>query len=81
MVSYIAGKIAPPGYSNHQAGVAIDFWQVRVKGHDIHNDTNADAIGLWKTTWFWAWLNQHAGEYGFLDFNKEPWHWALGRHG
>lgn len=81
MVRYISGKIAAPGYSNHQAGVAIDFWQERATGHDIHNDTQGAAISKWRETWFWDWLNAHAGNYGFLDFDKEPWHWALGVHG
>jgi hypothetical protein len=81
MVRYVSGKIAAPGYSNHQAGVAIDFWQERATGHDIHNDTQGEAISKWRETWFWDWLNAHADTYGFLDFDKEPWHWALGVHG
>jgi hypothetical protein len=35
----LGGRIAAPGYSNHQNGIAIDLWQERKKGHEVPNDS------------------------------------------
>jgi phosphatidylserine/phosphatidylglycerophosphate/cardiolipin synthase-like enzyme/LAS superfamily LD-carboxypeptidase LdcB len=71
----IPRRIAAPGYSNHQAGIAIDFRQV-LKGKDrIRNSTDRAAIQRWRTTWFYRWLQQHAARFGFQPYTAEPWHW------
>jgi hypothetical protein len=71
----IPRRIAAPGYSNHQAGIAIDFRQV-LKGTDrIRNSTARAAIERWRTTWFYRWLQQHAARFGFQPYTAEPWHW------
>ena len=67
---------APSGFSEHHTGLAIDI-----------NDTEE----RFKDTKAYAWLNEHAHEYGFeLSFPEdnaqglgfEPWHWRyVGKNG
>lgn len=63
--------IALPGYSEHETGLAIDF-----------NYVNQD----FESTAEYAWLSEHAREYGFVQrypkgkeeitgINVEPWHY------
>ena len=66
---------AAPGYSEHHTGRALDM-------------TTPDSQPLevaFEDTPAYAWLTQHAGEYGFKlsyprnnphGINYEPWHWA-----
>lgn len=64
---------ADQGYSEHQLGTTVDFTTVSSKG---------SLTGFDKTPAY-AWLTQHAHEYGFvLSYPKgntyyqyEPWHW------
>lgn len=64
----------PPGYSEHESGCAVDLTAPRSRAADA---------GFARTRAY-AWLTQHAGEYGFhlsyppdnphgIEF--EPWHW------
>jgi D-alanyl-D-alanine carboxypeptidase len=56
---------APPGYSPHEAGLAIDINNCtrRIRGKRIKTDT-------------YQWLKKHAKEYGFYQtISNEPWHW------
>jgi hypothetical protein len=69
----IPNRIAAPGYSNHQAGVAIDFLQERVKGSAISN--SYDAQQRWRSSWFYRWLRANASRFGFAPYEKEAWHW------
>lgn len=67
---------AAPGYSEHHTGRAVDL-------------TSPDSQPLevaFETTPAYAWLAQHAREYGFTlsyprnnphGINYEPWHWAF----
>ena len=71
----IPGKIAAPGYSNHQGGIAIDFWQVRTKGHGIPNESDDEDRCRWRQSWFHGWLRTHAAAYGFQPLATEEWHW------
>jgi D-alanyl-D-alanine carboxypeptidase-like protein len=41
----LTGRIAAPGHSNHQGGIAIDFWQERAKGHRIENKSDETSRG------------------------------------
>ncbi|MES2883899.1 MAG: M15 family metallopeptidase [Pseudomonadota bacterium] len=66
---------APPGYSEHHAGHAVDIG-------------SADCGPLeeaFEHTAAFAWLTQHAGAFGFVmsyprgnaeGFSYEPWHWC-----
>ena len=67
---------AYPGFSEHHTGRAIDFGSP-----DCEHFTEA-----FETTKEFAWLNSHAGQYGFaLSYPRlnthgivfEPWHWRL----
>ena len=64
---------ADQGYSEHQLGSAVDF--TTQKG--------GDNLGTFEKSAGFAWLQQHAFEYGFIlsypkgntYFTFEPWHW------
>jgi hypothetical protein len=71
----IGGRIAAPGFSNHQAGIAVDLWQERIPGHRISNDTDPASRARWRGTWFHKWLVAHAAEHGFQPLATEEWHW------
>ncbi len=69
---------APPGYSEHQTGYAIDLTDGHFPKQDITYDFD-------KTDAF-RWLNLHAKEFGFeMSFPEnnsqgvsyEPWHWRF----
>lgn len=77
---YVGVRVAAPGFSNHQGGIAVDF-ALRLKPTA---SAGADGTGLgpstaqadpWKESWFWQWLNRRAGEFGFVAYLPEPWHW------
>ncbi len=66
---------APPGYSEHSTGFAIDIGDATQRETDFETDfENTDAFG---------WLKKNAAKFHFkLSFNKdnkyidyEPWHW------
>lgn len=69
---------APPGYSEHHTGRAIDI-------------TTPDEPELeisFEATAAFAWLTEHAGQFGFVmsyprgnrcGFQYEPWHWYYQR--
>ncbi len=69
-------RIAPPGCSEHEAGLAMDITRKGVWG------TRTD----FEKTKEFAWLTNHAAEYGFIlrypkdktditGVDYEPWHW------
>lgn len=75
--SYRARSVAPPGYSEHATGYAIDFGVRPTRGC-------ADVDYCFASTPAGQWLMAHAPEFGFeLSFpaaNRqgvtwEPWHW------
>lgn len=55
---------APPGFSNHQMGLAVDW------------SSNGSLIGSHGNSGF-KWLDAHAQSYGFYNFPVEPWHWSV----
>jgi hypothetical protein len=71
----IPNRIAAPGYSNHQGGIAIDFEQERVKGHEISNRYEADSQKKWRSSWFFGWLRRNAARFDFGEYTNEAWHW------
>lgn len=71
-----AAVVNPPGYSEHNCGLAADL------NSPEHTDLDEGFEG---TTAF-TWLCAHAGEYGFIlrypkgaedktEITYEPWHW------
>lgn len=70
--------LAPPGYSEHQTGWALDVGD----GADPEADDNPQ----FERTAAFRWLQKNAGQYGFeLSFRPnnwqgvsyEPWHWRF----
>ena len=68
---------APPGYSEHQLGTAVDFGSPELE-YRFHTRFGQTAEGQW--------LHQHAAEYGFTlsypdwaveqtGYEWEPWHY------
>jgi hypothetical protein len=74
----VNGGYAPPGYSKHQLGVAIDFL-------DSNKNRTANCIGSHLTATgkciapgdrIWEWLTANAGTFGYKQLPKESWHWS-----
>jgi LAS superfamily LD-carboxypeptidase LdcB len=65
----IAKKIAAPGFSDHQDGLAIDFATSGPGGRDIGK------IG--EKAWFFRWLKANGARFGFEPYPEEPWHWTF----
>ncbi len=69
---------APPGYSEHSTGYAIDLGDARRRETDLEVE--------FETTDAFRWLEQNAAKYNFvMSFPKgnpqkvsyEPWHWRF----
>jgi hypothetical protein len=54
---------APPGYSNHQMGFAVDFQK---NGAKIKSSSAE-----------FKWLTANAGRFGFYNLPSESWHWSI----
>ncbi len=81
MAIYVGKRVAAPGYSNHQAGTAIDLWQQRTPGNQIPNSTDPDGKRRWRGTWLYNWLRENARQFGFVPYAFEPWHWTYNPSG
>lgn len=64
-------RVAPPGNSSHQAGVAIDF--NKMPGFNSSGSCTNRARTLNNPAW--VWLRDNAERYGFKQFSNEAWHW------
>jgi hypothetical protein len=62
--------VAPPGHSNHQMGIAIDFEGTNVKGCSGRCKDPGSPV--------WRWLDNNAKKYGFTQYDNESWHWSVG---
>ncbi len=78
---YIGVRVAAPGFSNHQGGIAVDF-ALRLQPDPQQPAQSGKELGAsmaqvdpWKDSWFWHWLKERAGEFGFVEYEPEPWHW------
>ena len=69
---------APPGYSEHSTGFAVDLGDAAAPGSHLSQD--------FETTPAFAWLRQNAHKFQFtISFTKgnaqgvnyEPWHWRF----
>jgi D-alanyl-D-alanine carboxypeptidase len=67
---------APPGYSEHHTGYAIDIGDGRAPGTNLSQN--------FETTAAYKWLKNHAAQYNFENsftrdnaqgVSYEPWHW------
>ncbi len=65
-------KVARPGYSNHQMGVAVDFAEpdnLNVSAQSCTTRVRDTSSAQWK------WLNNNAARFGFRQYTAESWHW------
>jgi N-acetyl-anhydromuramyl-L-alanine amidase AmpD len=69
LAGYLSKWIAAPGFSNHNDGLAIDFW----------TSEGGRERALWPDCWFHRWLRDNAGRLGFEEYAPEPWHWNYRR--
>jgi LAS superfamily LD-carboxypeptidase LdcB len=72
LAKYISGKKAPPGFSNHSDGRAVDF------GTQEGSTVLVGEVELnkrWKKAWLYKWLVNNAVKYGFKPLSTEAWHW------
>lgn len=67
--------VAPPGYSNHQLGVAIDFY---INSLSIASSQCIDVNGRCTARGYsdWEWLENNAHRYGIKPYVNEFWHWS-----
>lgn len=72
LVAYFSPRTAPPGFSNHSDGRAVDF--TTTQGGTEYAAHGYQRAG-WRRTWLHRWLVQHAGEYRFHSLESEEWHW------
>ncbi len=76
-IEQILSVSAPPGYSEHHSGRAVDVTTEGVRPLELEFE-GTDAF---------AWLSRHAGRFGFVlsyprqnrhGYLYEPWHWCFG---
>jgi LAS superfamily LD-carboxypeptidase LdcB len=72
MVAKLIPLKAPPGYSNHSNGLAIDFGTT-VGG--VYYKSNSSTRLEWRELWFYLWLKKNAKRFGFKQLPSEEWHW------
>ncbi len=69
---------AKPGTSNHQMGLAIDFyWAPGINSHNncvpqVTFGTRCTLLGNAN----WAWMEANAANFGFKPYINEFWHWS-----
>ncbi len=75
-ITEILTLVAPPGYSEHHTGRAVDIASCAA---DVLQE-------IFENTPSFAWLQSRAGEFGFtlsyprgnaLGYAYEPWHWCF----
>ena len=76
LARYIRGRLAAPGYSLHNSGIAIDFSTAQGR---MNLGPNTSQIAQWNSSWFFNWLTNNAANFGFAQNPNiiEPWHWEL----
>lgn len=74
--AHVRARIATPGYSNHNNGLAIDLLNVK-GGVTLENRARPEKTRLWRDTWLWRWLTTNAATYNYYQNTNidEPWHW------
>ena len=77
-IEEILSVSAPPGYSEHHSGRAVDVTTAGVRPLELEFE-GTDAF---------AWLSRHAERFGFVlsyprhnryGYLYEPWHWCFGQ--
>jgi len=65
-------KAAPPGFSHHQSGVALDLNTVGIPNDRSIRRKTRVSMGQGPV---WDWLIANGGKYGFRRIKIEHWHW------
>jgi hypothetical protein len=63
--------LASPGTSNHQMGLAVDFF----RPYSTRTAAGCAAPASAPGNPIWRWLHAHAAHYGLKQYSAEPWHW------
>ncbi len=71
----LGGRIAAPGFSNHQSGTALDFLVNLTKGGSIKLSSKDRYRAIWRASWFHKWMRANAAAFGFHPIPTEEWHW------
>ena len=78
LTRYISRRLAAPGFSMHNNGLAIDFCTTESRV-SMGASTDPKNIANWRASWFFSWLNSNANGYGLFQNTSidEPWHWEF----
>jgi D-alanyl-D-alanine carboxypeptidase len=68
------GTAKTAGCSAHWSGRAIDLNFGFIAGSDPTDSTYANRL-LQAQSPLYAWMLDHAGQFGFVNYYYEPWHW------
>ena len=60
--------------SAHRTGLALDLYLDHAPGKDPTSTDDANRIAMAHSPEY-RWLVAHAGDFGFLPYPYEPWHW------
>jgi hypothetical protein len=73
---FIHGRLAAPGYSLHNSGIAVDFY---TNERGVHLGANKDQVSPWLRSWFFDWMRAEASKFYFYQNKRiiEPWHWEF----
>lgn len=66
-----SSQVATPGYSSHQAGVAIDFSNMGSTG----SSSSCSQRATHESNPGWVWLRDNASDFGIKQYSGEAWHW------
>jgi hypothetical protein len=74
LAGYVAGRIAAPGYSLHNNGIAVDF---TTRDNQQTLGASGQDIERWLNSWLFTWLTANAARFNFYQNTNinEPWHW------
>lgn len=72
LVNYYNTRKAPPGFSNHSDGRAVDFTTTQA---GVTYGANGNQRAGWRATWLHQWLVANAGRFNFQPLASEEWHW------
>src|SRR5262249_31022582 len=78
LARYIAQRLAAPGFSLHNNGLAVDLGTVQ-NGRSMGADTHEANRRNWRASWFFRWLSENAARFSFYQNTAidEPWHWEF----
>lgn len=72
MVTTLIPLKAPPGYSNHSNGAALDFGTTF---GGVYYGADSSKKIEWRETWLHRWLKENAAKFSFKPLASEEWHW------